>query len=153
VALYQRGLALEGEVPAVEEHAYALIARALIALNTRALDEAERLASQARSISLAPRNRRDKRRTRNRRQRPRLLAKHLPEEFLTTMRQDPDVTSLVFDAHRRMAEYCLHGERGHEPVYDVALKVRGFASRSNQPISCRTRRAAESTRPMSVCRS
>ena len=53
VALYEHALALDGEEPAVEEHAHALIARALIALNTSALDEAERLASQARSMSLA----------------------------------------------------------------------------------------------------
>jgi tetratricopeptide (TPR) repeat protein len=131
VALFERALGLEGDEPAVDEHAHALIARALIALNTGALDEAEHLASQARSISLAaglPRETGEASAVlgivANARGR---WPEHFREEFLTTMREDPDVTSHVFDAHRCLAEYCLYGERGHQPLAELGLELMELA--------------------------
>jgi DNA-binding SARP family transcriptional activator len=131
LALYERALGLDGEEPAVEEHAHALIARALIALNTGALDEAERLASRARSISLAaglPRETGEASAVlgiaANARGR---WPEHFREEFLTTMREDPDITSHVFDAHRCLAEYCLYGERGHEPLAELGQELMELA--------------------------
>ena len=131
VALYERALALDGEEPAVEEHAHALIARALIALNTSALDEAERLASQARSVSLAAGLARETGEASavlgiaaNARGR---WPEHFREEFLNAMREDPDITSHVFDAHRCLAEYCLYGERGHEPLAELGQELMELA--------------------------
>jgi DNA-binding SARP family transcriptional activator len=131
VALYEQALALDGEEPAVEERAHALIARALIALNASALDEAERLASEARSMSLAaglPRETGEASAVlgiaANARGR---WPEHFREEFLATMREDPDVTSKVFDAHRCLAEYCLYGERGHEPLGELGQELMELA--------------------------
>jgi hypothetical protein len=43
------------------------------------------------------------------------------------MREDPDVTSHVFDAHRCLAEYCLYGERGHEPLAELGQELMELA--------------------------
>jgi DNA-binding SARP family transcriptional activator len=131
VGLYERALALEGEEPAVEEQARGLVARALIELNSGALDEAERLASQAQSLSLAaglPRETGEASAVlgiaANARGR---WPEHFREEFLSTMRADPEVTSYVFDAHRCLAEYCLYGERGHKPLAELGQELMELA--------------------------
>jgi tetratricopeptide (TPR) repeat protein len=131
VAVYEQALALDGGEPAVEEQARALLARALVAVNRGALDEAERLAAEARALALAANLGRETGEASavlgiaaNMRGR---WPEHFREEFIAAMRADPDVTSYLFDAHRCLAEYCLCGAQGHEALAPFAEELTELA--------------------------
>jgi DNA-binding SARP family transcriptional activator len=131
VAVYEQALALEGDEPAVEERARALLARALVALNRGVLDEADRLAAEAREVALAANLGRETGEASAvlgivaniRGQWP----QHFRDEFIAAMRADPEVTSYLFDAHRCLAEYCLCGARGHEALAPFAEELTELA--------------------------
>jgi len=131
VAVFETALALEGDEPAAEEQARGLVARALVALNTGALDEAERLAAWARAVALAANLGRETGESsavlgivaNMRGQWP----QRFRDEFVDAMREDPEVTSYIFDAHRCLAEYCLAGAQGHEPLAPFAEELTELA--------------------------
>ena len=131
VAVYERALALEGDEPAAEEQAGGLVARALVALYPGALGAAERLAAEARAVALAANLGRETGEAsavlgivaNMRGQWP----EHFRDEFVAAMRADPEVTSYIFDAHRCLAEYCLYGAQGHEPLAPFADELTELA--------------------------
>lgn len=131
MAAYEKALALEGDEPSAQEQARALVARALVALNTSDPSESERLAEQARTVALAANLGRE---TGEASAVLGILAnmrgqwrEHFRDEFVRAMREDPDVTSYIFDAHRCLAEYCLHGPQGHRPLAPFAEELMELA--------------------------
>ncbi len=131
LALYEAALRLDGEQPAAEEQARGLVARGLVALNTGDLRQAEVLAGQARAVALAARLGRETGEASAVLGIVANLRGQWPErfrdDFVAAMRQDPEVTSYVFDAHRCLAEYTLYGAQGHQPLAPYADELMELA--------------------------
>lgn len=131
MAVYEKALAFEGGEPSAREQARGLVARALVALNTSDLSESEQLAGEARAVALAANLGRETGEASavlgivaNMRGEWR---EHFRDEFVRAMQEDPDVTSYIFDAHRCLAEYCLHGPQGHAPLAPFAEELMDLA--------------------------
>jgi DNA-binding SARP family transcriptional activator len=118
VKLYEKVLAVEGpEPPGPVEHAAALLANGLVAWSRRDLDEAERLAREARSLALSAKLGHELGEAST------LLAlisyargtwhDLFREEFADSVRQSAELEMVVYDAHLCFQEFYLYGPEGH----------------------------------------
>lgn len=135
VALYERVLELEGPAPLTpRERAAALLAHGLVAWSRRDLNEAERLAREARELALSAE-----------------LGHELGEastllaliayargswhdlfrsEFTESVRQSPELETAVFDAHLCFQEFYLYGADGHAKAEDFARDLLAIANKA-----------------------
>jgi DNA-binding SARP family transcriptional activator len=133
VTLYEKVLALEGaEPPSSAERAHALLARALLYMNRGNIAEAERAASEARTIAL------DARLGRELGEAAVILAKvamaqgrwreQFAEELTESMRMRAQMEPIVYDAHLCLAEYYLAGPEGYDVAADFARRMMQIAA-------------------------
>jgi DNA-binding SARP family transcriptional activator/predicted negative regulator of RcsB-dependent stress response len=132
VALYEKVLAMEGaEPPSQAERAHALLAWALVHMNRKDLDEAERAASEARAIAL------DNGLGRELGEAAVILAKvamaqgrwreRFAEELAESMRLRANMEPIVYDAHLCLAEYYLAAPDGYETAAAFARQMMQIA--------------------------
>jgi DNA-binding SARP family transcriptional activator len=136
VALYERVLAVEGAEPASDtERAHALLAWALVHVNRGEMAEAERAATEARTIAL------DAGLGRELGEAAVILAKvamgegrwreQFAEELAESMRMRANMEPIVYDAHLCLAEYYLTGPEGYDIAADFARDMMGIAEQAN----------------------
>jgi DNA-binding SARP family transcriptional activator len=132
VTVYEQALALEGaEPPTPAARARALVAWALVLMNSGDLESATRKATEARQLAVdaglggefgeasavlgmvATRQGRWKEVFRS--------------EFIDSVRRSPRLASFVFDAHLCLAEYSLTGPLGHEDIAGYAKELLAVA--------------------------
>jgi DNA-binding SARP family transcriptional activator len=132
VALYEDVLAREGaEPPSGAERAHALLAWALVHMNRGDIEEAERAASEARTIAL------DSGLGRELGEAAVILAKvamaqgrwraQFAEELAESMRMRAQMEPIVYDAHLCLAEYYLAGPEGYDSAADFAREMMRIA--------------------------
>lgn len=123
VGLYEQVLDVEGAPkPSEAERAHALLAWALVHMNRKDIDQAERAAEEARAIAI------DARLGRELGEAAVILAEvamaqgrwreRFAEELVESMRMRADMEPIVYDAHLCFAEYYLNGPEG----YDTAIR-------------------------------
>jgi DNA-binding SARP family transcriptional activator len=128
VALYERVLEMEGPEPTrPAERAAAMLANGLVAWSRRDLDEAERLARDARTLALAAELGHELGEAST------LLAliayargswhDLFREEFITSIRQGPELEMAMIDAHLCFQEFYLYGPEGHAKADDFASEL------------------------------
>ena len=133
IAVYEKALAMEGtEPPTSVDHARAVLARALVAMNGGDLDDAERLAEDARSLAIGAEAGREVGEASAllgmvamQRGRWRELFR---SEFVDSLRRPPELASAVFDAHICLADLSLYGAGGHEDIAPFARDLLALAA-------------------------
>jgi DNA-binding SARP family transcriptional activator len=135
VALYERVLALEGpEPPTPAERVAAVLAKGLVAWSRRDLDEAERLAREARDLALSAELGHQLGEASS------LLAliayargswyELFREEFSTLVKQPAELEIAVIDAHLCFQEFYLYGPEGHAQANAFADELLTIAKRA-----------------------
>jgi len=138
VALYEEVLAVEGAPqPSEAERTHALLAWALVHMNSGDMVEAERAAEEARTIaldaSLGP----------ELGEAATILAKvamaqgrwraRFTQEMVESMRIRGRMEPIVYDAHLCFVEYYLEGPEGLETMEEFARQVKETAERAGSP--------------------
>jgi tetratricopeptide (TPR) repeat protein len=135
VALYEKVLALEGpEAPSPAERTAALLANGLVAWSRRDLTEAERLAREARSLSLSAELGHELGEAST------LLAliayargtwhDLFREEFADSVRRGAELEMAVYDAHLCFQEFYLYGPEGHSGAASFAQELLDTATKA-----------------------
>jgi DNA-binding SARP family transcriptional activator len=135
VALYEQAILMEGPgLPTAAERTRAVLARALVQLNSGELDQAEQTARQARTLAIDAglgreigeasfvlgvlANLRGK------------WKQQFRGEFIAATGTDPRSSAHVLDAHLCLAESCLYGPAGHEGIAEYARELQALAERA-----------------------
>lgn len=132
IAAYEKALAMEGrDPPAPIDHARAVLARALVAMNDGDLDDAERLAEDARSLAIGAEAGREVGEASAllgmvAMQRGR-WTELFRSEFVASLRHPQELASAVFDAHICLADLSLYSPRGHEEIAPFARDLLALA--------------------------
>ncbi|MCA1834540.1 MAG: BTAD domain-containing putative transcriptional regulator [Actinomycetota bacterium] len=136
VALYEEVLAMEGqEPPSQADRAHALLAWALVHMNRRDMEEAERAATEARAIAL------DAGLGRELGEAAVILAEvamaqgkwreRFAEELTESMRLRANMEPIVYDAHLCFAEYYLAGPDGYDTAAAFAREMLQIAEQAD----------------------
>lgn len=133
VELYEKVLDMEGPEPrSPRERAAILLANGLVAWSRRDLDEAERLAREARELALSAELGHELGEAST------LLAliafaqgswhELFRQEFIESVNRPAELERAVFDAHLCFQEFYLHGPEGHSEREGFARELLGAAT-------------------------
>jgi hypothetical protein len=135
VALYEQVLAMEGEQPPTPvQRAAVLLANGLLAWNRRALEDAERLAREARGLAL------DAGAGHELGEAATLLAlvayardnwhDLFLQDFAESVRRPPEQAQALYDAHLCFSELYLYGPEWHKGTSAFACELLSIAAES-----------------------
>lgn len=135
VALYEKALAMEGdEPPTAAQRLRAQLAWGLVHLNTGDLDEAERIAREARSLAIDANLGRELGDAcallgmlANMQGRWRELFRN---EFVVAVSASPEMGSFVFDSHLCLAEFVMCGPTSYDECVSYARELLDIAEES-----------------------
>ncbi|GLZ29352.1 hypothetical protein Lesp02_15420 [Lentzea sp. NBRC 105346] len=137
VALYETALAEGAEPPSAEQTVAVTLANGLVAWGRRNVEEAERLAKQARALAL------DANLGHELGEASTLLAlvayargtwhEQFRQEFADSVRRSADLEGAVFDAHLCFQEFYLYGPEGHEGAESFGRDLLGIAAEADSP--------------------
>jgi DNA-binding SARP family transcriptional activator len=136
VAVYEQAISMAGHgLPTAAEGTRAVLARALVQLNTGELGEAGQTAQQARTMAIDAG-----------------LGREIGEasfvlgvlanlrgewqqqfrgEFIAATRADREASAHILDAHMCLAESCLYGPSGHEGIAEYARELQALAEEAD----------------------